>query len=114
MSEDCLFCKIQAGEIPCKKAYENEEIFAFHDINPQAPVHVLVIPRKHIVSLDDASNDDGELLGRVLFSIKRLARELGVSSGYRVVTNIGGSAGQSVFHIHFHLIGGREMGWPPG
>lgn len=111
---DCLFCNIVAGEIPAKKAYEDDELFAFHDINPQAPVHVLVIPRRHIASLDDAGEEDGALLGRVLLVARDLARELGVDGRYRVVNNCGAPAGQSVFHVHFHLLGGRPMGWPPG
>jgi len=111
---DCLFCKIAAGDIPSKRAYEDDELFAFHDINPQAPVHVLVIPKRHIASLNDATEDDQALLGRVVMTTRRLAEELGVASGYRVVNNCGESAGQSVFHVHFHLLGGRPMGWPPG
>ena len=109
---DCLFCKIVAGEIPADKIFEDDEFVAFNDIRPQAPVHALVIPRKHIESLDDA--DDAELLGRLLLAVRRLAAETGVAGGYRVVTNCGAPAGQSVFHIHFHLLGGRSMGWPPG
>ena len=111
---DCLFCKIAAGDIPSKKAYEDDDLFAFHDINPQAPVHVLVIPKRHIASLNDATEGDRALLGRIVLTTRRLAEELGVASGYRVVNNCGASAGQSVFHVHFHLLGGRSMGWPPG
>jgi len=111
---DCLFCKIAGGEIPSKKVYEDDEFFAFHDISPQAPTHVLVIPRRHIASLEDAAADDEALLGRLLLVCRRLARELGIETGYRVVNNCGAPAGQSVFHVHFHLLGGRPMGWPPG
>ena len=111
---DCLFCKIAAGEIPSDKVYEDDDLIAFRDISPQAPVHVLVVPRRHLASLDEAAAEDGELLGRILLAIRRLARELGIDTGYRVVNNCGASAGQSVFHIHFHLLGGRPMGWPPG
>jgi len=111
---DCLFCKIAGGEIPSKKVYEDDEFFAFHDISPQAPTHVLVIPRRHIASLEDAAADDEALLGRLLLVCQRLARELGIETGYRVVNNCGAPAGQSVFHVHFHLLGGRPMGWPPG
>jgi histidine triad (HIT) family protein len=111
---DCLFCKIAAGEIPAKIAYEDDDLIAFHDINPQAPVHLLIVPRRHIASLDEAGDGDGALLGKILLTLQRLARELKIDSGYRVVTNCGASAGQSVFHIHFHLLGGRAMGWPPG
>jgi len=111
---DCPFCKIAAGEIPSKRCYEDDEVVAFHDISPQAPVHVLIVPRRHVASLDTATDADGALLGRILLVIRRLARELGVQSGYRVVNNCGAPAGQSVFHVHFHLLGGRPMGWPPG
>ena len=111
---DCLFCKIAAGEIPSDRVYEDDDVIAFRDISPQAPVHVLVVPRRHLASLDEAAEADGELLGRILLVIQRLARKLGVDTGYRVVNNCGASAGQSVFHIHFHLLGGRPMGWPPG
>jgi histidine triad (HIT) family protein len=111
---DCLFCKIVKGEIPSKKVYEDDEFFAFHDINPQAPTHVLVIPRRHVASLDEAVDGDHALLGRLLLKCQHLAKELGIAGGYRVVNNCGASAGQSVFHVHFHLLGGRAMGWPPG
>jgi len=111
---DCLFCKICAGEIPAKLAYEDDDLVAFHDISPQAPLHLLIIPRKHIASLDAASADDQALLGRLLLAAQNLAREHDVAGGYRVVNNCGASAGQSVFHIHFHLLGGRPLGWPPG
>jgi len=111
---DCLFCKIAGGEIPSKKVYEDDEFFAFHDIDPQAPTHVLVIPKRHVVSLDEVEEGDEALLGRLLLLCQRLARELGIASGYRVVNNCGAPAGQSVFHVHFHLLGGRPMGWPPG
>jgi len=113
MSE-CLFCKLASGEIPSKRVYEDDDILAFHDISPQAPVHVLIIPRRHLSSLDDAGDGDAELLGRLLLVARRLAGELGVAGGYRVVNNCGESAGQSVFHVHFHLLGGRPLGWPPG
>ena len=112
--KDCLFCKIIAGEIPSRKAYEDEHVFAFHDIHPQAPTHVLIVPRRHIASLDETVEADQALLGRTLLAARHLARELGVAAGYRVVSNCGTPAGQSVFHIHFHLLGGRPLGWPPG
>lgn len=111
---DCLFCKIAAGAIPSRRCYEDDDLVAFHDVSPQAPVHVLVVPRRHLASLDAAVEQDGALLGRLLLVIRALARELGIQSGYRVVNNCGASAGQSVFHVHFHLLGGRPMGWPPG
>jgi histidine triad (HIT) family protein len=116
MSEsNCIFCRIIAGEIPSKKAYEDELAFAFHDINPQAPTHVLIIPKKHIASLNEASKDDQALLGHLTLVASKLAEQLGVvAGGYRTVINTGTGAGQSVWHIHIHLLGGRVMGWPPG
>jgi len=111
---DCLFCKISSGEVPSEKIYEDEDLYAIRDINPQAPVHLLLIPQKHLTSLDDVSADDQALLGRILLTAQRLAREAGVQAGYRVVNNCGSSAGQSVFHIHFHLLAGRRLSWPPG
>jgi histidine triad (HIT) family protein len=94
--------------------HEDDDLLAFHDTNPQAPVHVLVIPRRHLGSLNDAGEEDRALLGRVLLALPGLARTLGVGSSYRVVNNCGREAGQSVFHLHFHLLGGRPLGWPPG
>jgi histidine triad (HIT) family protein len=116
MSENnCLFCRIIAGEIPSKKVYEDELAFAFHDINPQAPTHILIVPKKHIASLNEASSDDQALLGRLTLIAPKLAEQLGVADGgYRMVINSGVGAGQSVWHIHIHLLGGRIMGWPPG
>jgi len=111
---DCLFCKIIAGEIPSRLVYEDDDVYAFHDIHPQAPTHVLVVPKKHIASLDETNDQDRALLGGTLLTMRALARELGIASGYRVVNNCGTPAGQSVFHIHFHLLGGRPLGWPPG
>jgi histidine triad (HIT) family protein len=112
---DCLFCKIAAGEIPCKKVYEDERFYAFEDINPQAPTHVLVIPRKHIPTLNDVSDEDSDLLGGLILLASRIARDRGLDSrGFRLNANCLESAGQSVFHIHFHLLGGRPFGWPPG
>jgi histidine triad (HIT) family protein len=111
---DCIFCKIVAGEIPSKQIHADDDVVAFHDLSPQAPVHVLIVPRKHIASLDEASEEDRALLGRILLTGRDLARKLNVAPGYRIVNNCGESAGQSVFHIHFHLLGGRAMGWPPG
>jgi histidine triad (HIT) family protein len=114
MSEDCLFCKIVGGQIPADLVYEDERILAFRDISPQAPLHVLIVPRKHVATLNDADEQDRELLGHILLTAKGIAAENGVQGGYRVVNNCGEPAGQSVFHIHFHLLGGRPMGWPPG
>lgn len=111
---DCLFCKIIAGRIPTKKVYEDEKTFAFEDINPQAPTHVLIIPKKHIVGLKEAEEGDAELLGYCQLVAAKIARERGIETGYRTVYNVGPGAGQSVFHLHLHLIGGRALHWPPG
>ncbi len=112
---DCLFCKIAAGEIPSHEVYSDEYFYAFEDINPQAPTHVLVIPRKHFATLNDVGEDDAEMLGRMVLIARRIARERGLGDeGYRVVANCLEAAGQTVFHIHFHLMGGRAFHWPPG
>ena len=111
----CLFCKIIKQEIPSKMLFEDDDVFAFHDIKAAAPSHVLVIPKKHIQSLADATAEDEALLGKLMLACQRAAKELGLdATGYRVVTNTGPNAGQSVHHIHLHVIGGRPMGWPPG
>ncbi len=112
---DCLFCQIASGEIPSRKVYADDELFAFEDIHPQAPVHILVIPRKHLATLNDLSDEDAPLMGRLLLQCSRIARERGLDAkGFRVNANCLESAGQSVFHVHFHLLGGRPFGWPPG
>jgi histidine triad (HIT) family protein len=112
---DCLFCKIVAGEIPAELLYEDEYVVAFKDINPQAPMHHLVIPKKHISTINDLSVDDEALVGKMYLAGKALAQQEGVAdSGYRTVMNCGESAGQTVFHIHLHVLGGRKMEWPPG
>jgi len=112
---DCIFCKIAAGEIPAKKVLENEHVVAFHDLNPHAPVHVLVIPRRHVESVGSAGEGDAELLGHVLLACRKVAEETGVAeSGFRVVLNTNADAGQSVAHLHAHVLGGRRLGWPPG
>ncbi len=111
---DCLFCKIAAGEIPAKMVYEDEQVVAFHDIAPQAPTHVVVIPRKHITSPLDIEADDEPLIGAVVRRGRLLADELRLDSGFRLVFNCGEDAGYSVFHVHMHLLGGRKLGWPPG
>ncbi|MFB3908925.1 MAG: histidine triad nucleotide-binding protein [Candidatus Eisenbacteria bacterium] len=104
-----------AGEIPSRKQYEDDRFFAFHDISPQAPVHVLVVPKEHVATLDDLGPQHRETMADLLMLLPKLARELGLSEdGYRVVVNCREKAGQSVFHIHFHLLGGRPMRWPPG
>ena len=112
--EDCLFCKILSGKVSTKKIYEDDKVLAFGDINPQAPVHILVIPKKHIVSLDDVGEDDIALLGHIQVIISKLARSNKLFDGYRVVNNCGVDGGQTVQHLHYHLLGGRVFGWPPG
>jgi histidine triad (HIT) family protein len=111
----CLFCKIIAGEIPAKIVYQDEQLVAIEDINPVAPLHLLLIPRKHIVNVLDLTGEDDRLMGHLLRVAADIARQRGVAEdGFRVVTNSNGAAGQSVFHIHFHLLGGRHLQWPPG
>ena len=113
--QDCLFCKIVAGEIPAKIVYRDEHAVAFRDINAQAPVHVLVVPPEHIASLSDAGDGDETRLGHLLRAAARVAMEQGLmESGYRTVVNTGAGAGQSVFHLHLHVLGGRPLAWPPG
>lgn len=110
-TETCIFCKIIAGELPADFAYKDDRVVAFKDINPQAPVHLLVIPVRHIASIADAHDDDTELLGHMLQVARKLAEEHGISeSGYRIITNCGAEGGQVVFHLHFHLVGGRSLG----
>ena len=111
---DCLFCKIAAGEIPARKIYEDDQVVAFYDIAPQAPVHFLVIPKKHIPTLHDLHEDDTPLAGHLLFTAQRLARELGCEAGFRVAVNCNEQVGQTVYHIHMHVLGQRQMHWPPG
>jgi histidine triad (HIT) family protein len=111
----CIFCKIVEKSIPAKVLFEDDDLMAFHDVNPVAPVHVLVIPKKHIMGLGDTSPDDALLLGKLLGAARRVAEETSiVKSGFRTVINHGTNAGQSVFHVHVHVIGGRSMAWPPG
>lgn len=111
---DCIFCRIAARQVPSSIIYEDEMVLAFKDINPQAPVHLLVIPREHIPSLDDVEERHTAALARLLLVLKDLARRNGLEDGYRVVNNCGPRAGQTVHHLHFHLLGGRDMNWPPG
>jgi histidine triad (HIT) family protein len=111
---DCIFCKIVDGDIPSDQVYQNDELIAFRDLNPQAPVHVLIIPRKHIASVADAAPQDAAMLGRILLVAGKIAEQESIGANFRVVTNRGEQAGQSVFHVHFHLLGGRTMEWPPG
>ncbi|NLJ84996.1 MAG: histidine triad nucleotide-binding protein [Firmicutes bacterium] len=115
MSVDCLFCRIISQEIPSDIVYEDDMVLAFRDINPQAPVHILVIPKKHIPTIADLEDGDQGLLGHIHLVIRDLAEKEGIAEhGYRVVINCRESAAQSVFHVHFHLLGGRSFGWPPG
>lgn len=113
--ENCIFCSIIEGKIPSQKVYEDEYVFAFKDINPEAPVHVLIIPKQHIASINELNEDNAHVVGHIYSAAKNIANELGVAeSGYRVVANCGRDAGQTVYHIHFHLLGGRSLKWPPG
>jgi histidine triad (HIT) family protein len=115
MSESCVFCRIAKGEIPARLVHEDEEVVGFHDLNPQAPVHVLLIPRRHVGTLLETGPGDVELLGRLQAAAVEVARRLGLDrEGFRLVTNCLEGAGQSVFHLHVHLLGGRPLGWPPG
>src|SRR5688500_17691542 len=115
MEQTCIFCRIVSGSIPARLAGEDDLTLAFHGVDPRAPVHVLIVPRKHISSVDMLQDEDGEVMGRLFLSARQLARELGVAdSGYRLVINNGADSGQSVDHIHLHLLGGRPMRWPPG
>jgi histidine triad (HIT) family protein len=116
MSEtNCLFCKILAGEIPADIVYESDTAIAFRDINPQAPTHVLIIPRKHIARINDIGEDDQSIVGSLYSAAREIAAAEGLADdGYRAVMNCNEAAGQSVFHIHLHLLGGRDFGWPPG
>lgn len=110
---DCLFCRIAAGEIPSERAHEDDKVIVFRDINPRAPTHVLAIPRRHIPSAANLTDADGDLLAALFGALRHVAEEAGLH-GYRIVTNVGAESGQSVFHLHFHLLGGRTMSWPPG
>ena len=111
---DCIFCMIANHDIPSNVAYEDDKIICFHDLEPQAPVHVLVIPKKHISCLDDVTEEDKELMGHIMCTIPKIAADLGLENGYRVVNNNGADAFQTVKHIHFHILGKRKMTWPPG
>ena len=112
---NCLFCKVVSGEIPGKIVFKDDRLVAFKDINPQAPMHVLIVPRRHIASLNDLTPEDDGLVGEMIRRAAALAKENGVADrGYRSVFNCNAEAGQSVFHIHLHVLGGRSLGWPPG
>ena len=111
----CLFCKIIAGEIPASKVYEDDEVIAFNDINPQAPTHVLILPKRHVATLNDLSAADDAVVGAMVRRAAAIAKEQGFDGpGYRTVFNCNAQAGQTVFHIHLHLLGGRTLAWPPG
>ncbi len=113
--EDCIFCKIVAGEIPCKKVYEDEQVLAFYDVNPAAPVHVLVIPKKHIRDITQVSAEDMAIVSAVILTAQKIVKEMNLSEdGFRVVINTGKMGGQTVPHLHFHILGGRMLAWPPG
>ncbi len=111
---DCLFCKIRDGEIPADIVFENDDVLAFSDINPEAPIHLLIIPRKHLATVNDIENADEKIMGKLFSAAKYIANEKGVSEeGYRLIVNCNAQAGQTVFHIHMHLLAGQEMCWPP-
>ena len=113
--DDCIFCKIAAGEIPADKVYEDESVVAFRDLNPQAPTHVLVIPRRHIATVNDLGVDDEAVVGRLFTAAREIAAQEGIAdAGYRTVMNCNEAGGQAVYHIHLHVLGGRMMNWPPG
>ncbi|MFZ8805708.1 MAG: histidine triad nucleotide-binding protein [Candidatus Calescibacterium sp.] len=117
MKTDCIFCKIVRGEMSSKKVYENEKVIAFHDINPQAPVHILVVPKKHIEKITDLedSEEDKEILYDIIKTCKIIANQMKIAErGFRIVVNTNPEGGQTVYHLHFHIIGGRQMRWPPG
>ena len=113
-SSDCLFCRIISGKIPAKKVYEDAHVFAFEDIQPKAPTHVLVVPKKHFAGLNEAQAEDADVIGRCHLVAAEIARQRNVEQGYRTVVNVGPGAGQTVFHLHVHLLGGRGLNWPPG
>lgn len=110
---DCLFCRIVAGEVPSDRVHEDDDVIVFRDINPQAPTHVLAVPRRHVGSIADLADTDGPLLTALFGAVRAVAEKAGMRD-YRVVTNVGAGAGQSVFHLHLHLLAGRPMQWPPG
>ncbi len=111
---DCLFCRIVAGEVPSDRVHEDDDVIAFRDIAPKAPTHVLVIPRRHIPDAHALTESDGDLLAKLFTAVRQVANAAGLKNGYRVVTNVGPESGQTVFHLHLHLLGGRPMTWPPG
>ena len=114
MMQDCIFCKIANGEIGSKTIYEDDDLRAFYDLNPEAPVHFLVIPKTHITSVQDIDSENSLIVAKVYTAIAKIAKELNLDKGYRVVTNVGEDGGQSVAHLHFHVLAGRSLQWPPG
>ncbi len=113
--EDCIFCKIIKKQIPCDLVYEDDKVIAFNDISPQAPIHVIIIPRQHIEDLNSIKQESSEVIGHIFMVVREIAKKLGVAeNGYRIVSNCGEQGGQTVQHIHFHLLGGRMLQWPPG
>ena len=110
----CLFCKIVAKEIDASVVHETDDVLAFNDINPAAPTHVLVIPKRHVVSVHELGLDDAELIGKLFDAIRQVASDAGIAGGYRVVSNVGDEAGQTIHHLHLHVLGGRQLAWPPG
>lgn len=115
MTSQCLFCRIAAGEIPSQQVFSDERVYAFKDINPAAPSHILVIPRKHLSSINDATDEDEALMGHMMLTAQHIAAEQGLAEdGFRLVINTGSDGGQTVFHIHLHILGGRQLSWPPG
>jgi len=112
---DCLFCKMAAGELPADIVYEDQDVVAFRDISPQAPTHVLIVPRKHVATINDLSEEENGDINQLFLAAAKIARDEGIADdGYRVTMNCNAAAGQTVFHLHLHLLGGRSMGWPPG
>ncbi len=110
----CLFCKIASKEIDATIVHETEDVLAFNDINPAAPTHVLVIPKRHVISVHELGPEDAELTGKLFDAVGRVASDAGIAEGYRVVSNVGDEAGQTIHHLHLHVLGGRQLGWPPG
>ena len=111
---DCIFCKIACGDIPATKVYEDETVVAFNDLEPQAPVHILIIPKMHIASADEINEDNSAVVAHIFEVAAKVAKEKGLTNGYRIVNNCGADGGQTVKHLHFHLMGGRQFGWPAG
>jgi histidine triad (HIT) family protein len=114
LSSECIFCKIVAGEVSSRKVYESERVYAFHDANPQAPTHILIVPREHISGMSELKDEHISLVGEMMLAARDIAQQQGIGDGYRLVVNNGRKVGQSVFHLHMHLLGGRPMRWPPG